>query len=65
VRRPPAISVPEHKRMYVGDMDTKDVGVRMILFGDQEIEGWSHRAVARTQGIEPLPEIRVPKPKKR
>ena len=31
------VAVPEHNRMYVGDMDTKGVGVRMILFGDQEI----------------------------
>jgi hypothetical protein len=40
-------AVPEHNRMYVGDMDTKDVAIRMILFGEQEIENWSHRAVAR------------------
>jgi len=57
-------AVPEHNRRYVGDMDTKDVAVRMILFGDQEIENWSHRAAARAQGLKPLPEIRVPKPPK-
>lgn len=56
-------AVPEHNRMYIGDMDTKDVGVRMIVYGDQEIEGWSHRAVARASGETNLPEIRVPKPK--
>ena len=56
-------AVPEHHRMYVGDMDTKDVAVRMIIYGEQEIEGWSHRLVARARGL-PLPTIRVPKPKK-
>jgi hypothetical protein len=56
-------SVPEHNRRFVGDMDIKDIAVRMIVYGDEEIEGWSHRAVARAQGL-PLPEIRVPRPKK-
>jgi len=56
-------AVPLHKRRYVGDMDTKDVAVRMILYGDQEIEGWSHRIVARAQGL-PLPTITVPEPKR-
>lgn len=55
-------SVPKHNRMYVGDMDTKDVAVRMVLYGDKEIETWSHRAVARALGHAPLPQIRVPKP---
>ena len=55
-------AVPEHHRMYVGDMDTKDVPVRMIIFGEQEIEGWSHRAVARSLGEVELPIIDVPKP---
>jgi len=58
-------AVPKHQRMYVGDMDTKDIPVRMIVYGDQEIEGWTHRLLARKQGIEPLPEIRVPKPPKK
>lgn len=56
-------SVPAHKRMYVGDQDTKDVAVRMILYGDKEIERWSHRAVARAQGHAKLPTITVPRPK--
>jgi hypothetical protein len=56
-------AVPEHNRRYVGDMDTKDVGVRMILYGEEEIEGWSHRVIARASGEKNLPEIRVPKPK--
>jgi hypothetical protein len=57
-------SVPSHNRMYVGDMDTKDIAVRMIVYGDDEIEGWTHRIVSRAQGL-PLPTITVPKPKKR
>lgn len=56
-------AVPEHNSMYVGDMDTKDIGVRMVLYGDEEIEGWSHRVVARASGEKDLPEIHVPKPK--
>lgn len=55
-------AIPEHNRMYVGDMDTKDIPVRMIIYGDEEIEGWSHRAVARAMGEGDLPEIKVPKP---
>lgn len=55
-------AIPEHHRMYVGDMDTKDIPVRMIIYGVQEIEGWSHRAVARSQGESSLPWIDVPKP---
>lgn len=56
-------AVPAHHRRYVGDMDTKDVAVRMILYGDQEIEKWSHRIVARAHDME-LPTITVPKPKR-
>jgi hypothetical protein len=55
-------SVPEHNRRYIGDIDTKDIPVRMIIYGDAEIEGWSHRVVARRGGIDPLPSITVPKP---
>lgn len=55
-------AVPAQNRMYVGDMDTKDIPVRMIIYGEEEIEGWSHRLVARAQG-QPLPTITVPKPK--
>lgn len=55
-------SVPEHHRMYIGDMDTKDIAVRMIIYGEDEIEGWSHRAVARSLGEDELPTIDVPKP---
>jgi len=31
-------AVPEHHRMYVGDMDTKDADVRMIIYGEEETE---------------------------
>lgn len=47
--------------MYVGDMDTKDIEVRMIIYGDQEIENWSHYKLAKERG-EALPTIIVPKP---
>jgi hypothetical protein len=53
--------IPEHNRHYVGDMDTKDVEVRMIIYGEQEIEKWSHRVVARAHRL-PLPTIKVPQP---
>ena len=56
-------NVPEHNRRFVGDMDTKDVAVRMIVYGEQEIEAWSHRVVARATGEAELPTITVPKPK--
>jgi hypothetical protein len=56
-------SIPEHERMYVGDMDVKDTVVRMIIYGEQEIENWSHYQVAKKMGIE-LPSISIPKPKK-
>ena len=53
--------VPDHLRGYVGDMDTRDTQVRMILYGEQEIEGWSHYQVAQARGEE-LPTIALPKP---
>jgi hypothetical protein len=56
-------AVPSQNRRFVGDMDTKDVPVRMILYGEHEVESWSHRIVARAHG-EPLPTITVPKPTK-
>lgn len=54
-------AVPAHNRRYVGDMDTKDVPIRMVIYGDQEIERWSHRVVAASRG-ERLPTIKVPRP---
>ncbi|MFC5044677.1 hypothetical protein ACFSTE_22515 [Aquimarina hainanensis] len=56
-------NIPEHERMYVGDMDVKDTAVRMIIYGEQEIENWSHYQVAKEMGEE-LPSISIPKPKK-
>lgn len=43
-------------------MDTKDIAVRMIIYGEQEIEGWSHYQAAKARG-EQLPTIKIPTPK--
>ena len=53
-------AVPEHNRTYLGDMDAKDFPIRMIIYGPEEIENWSHRIVAREQGEQNLPTIAVP-----
>mgnify|MGYP001544786670 CR=1 FL=1 len=54
-------AIPVHKRRFVlGDMDTKDIAIRMILYGKDEIENWSHRQAARRLGIDPLPTITIP-----
>lgn len=37
-------AVPKHNRRYVGDMDTEDFDVRMIIYGEQELESRSHRS---------------------
>lgn len=56
-------NIPKHLRTYVlGDMDLKDIPVRMIIYGDDEIENWSHYAVSKERGFE-LPTLTVPKPK--
>lgn len=55
-------SVPEHLKMYLGDMDTKDVPIRMIIYGEDEIKNWSHYMLAESMEDE-LPSIDVPKPK--
>jgi len=52
-------AVPEHLRRLFGDMDVKDIPIRMIIYGEDEIEKWSHRLVARQQGMKPLPSINV------
>jgi len=54
--------IPDHQRCYVGDMDTRDIPVRMIIYGEDEIEKWSHRIASKAKGID-LPTIRVPKPR--
>jgi len=56
-------SIPEHERMYVGDMDVKDTAVRMIIYGKREIENWSHYQVAKKMGKK-LPTINIPNSKK-
>ena len=54
--------VPSHMRIYIlGDMDTKDIPIRMIIYGENEIENWSHYIMAKNTGAE-LPSINVPKP---
>ena len=42
-------------------MDVKDIQVCMVLYGEQEIEGWSHYQVPQARGEE-LPTIGLPKP---
>lgn len=54
-------TVPEHLRLYCGDMDTKDIPIRMILYGKTEIENWTHYQVAKALGEE-LPSITIPEP---
>jgi len=55
-------NIPEHLRTYVlGDMDVKDIPVKMIIYGDKEIENWSHYQVSKQEGYE-LPHLNVPKP---
>jgi hypothetical protein len=52
-------SVPGHLRRYCGDMDTSDIPIRMILYGEKEIEQWSHYRVAKENGMD-LPRINIP-----
>jgi hypothetical protein len=54
-------AVPEHLRMYCGDMDVKDIPIRMALYGKGEIENWSHYQAAKSSG-EKLPSITIPEP---
>lgn len=52
-------AIPSHNRHFIlGDMDLKDLPIRLIVYGPQEIEGWSHRAASRKQRM-PLPDIDV------
>lgn len=32
--------IPKHNRMYIGDMDTKDAIVRLIIYGEKEKKIW-------------------------
>lgn len=54
-------AVPDHLRMYCGDMDVKDIPIRMVLYGKGEIEHWSHYQVAKQLGKD-LPSIDIPEP---
>lgn len=54
-------AVPTHLRMYCGDMDEKDIPIRMVLYGKDQIENWSHYQVAKQAGEE-LPFINIPEP---
>ena len=54
-------AVPTHLRMYCGDMDVKDIPIRMILYGKDQIESWSHYQAAKQVGEE-LPSIDIPEP---
>ena len=51
--------VPDQLKMYCGDMDTKDIPIRMVLYGKGEIENWSHYQIAKEEGVE-LQTINVP-----
>jgi len=54
--------VPDHLRSYVsGDMDLRDIPIRMIIYGKEEIKNWSHYILAEQNGI-PLPQINIPTP---
>jgi hypothetical protein len=53
-------AIPEHLRRYVlRDMDEKDIPIRMIIYGEDEIEKWSHRIASRKLGLKALPSIQV------
>ena len=52
-------AVPMHSRAYVGDPDSKDIPIRIALYGPQEVERWSHRIAARNAGAT-LPQLDVP-----
>lgn len=47
-------SIPKHKRMYVGDMDTKDFHLKLILYGEVARQEWEER-----YGY-PMPDFKVP-----
>lgn len=55
--------VPEHHRPFLGGPDVKDIPIRMVIYGDHEIENWPHRIAAKKLGQSPLPTITVKRPK--
>ncbi len=53
-------AIPAHNRGFVlHDMDVKDIPIRMIIYGEDEIEKWSHRIASKHLGLKPLPKIKV------
>lgn len=53
-------AIPAHHRIFVlGDQDVKDLPIRMILYGEQELESWSHRQAGKKLGMASPPEIDV------
>ena len=47
-------SIPKHKRMYVGDMDTQDFHLKLILYGESARQEWEERY------RHPMPDFKVP-----
>ncbi len=52
-------AVPEHLRKYCGDMDSQDIPIRMVLYGKDEIDNWSHYQVSKAIDMDP-PSIDLP-----
>jgi tetratricopeptide (TPR) repeat protein len=46
-------AVPAHRRMFLGDQDSKDIPIRMIIYGDASVEDWSHRKASKDAGLPP------------
>ncbi|CAA6696726.1 MULTISPECIES: hypothetical protein [unclassified Lentimonas] len=57
-------AVPRYERAYLGDQDVKDIPIRMAIYGEDEIENWSHRKAAKQMGLKKLPFIKLPWRKK-
>jgi len=52
-------AVPAHNRRFMlGDMDVKDMPIRMVLEGEGAIDDWSHRRASKSLGL-PLPTLNV------
>lgn len=57
-------AVPRYERAFLGDQDVKDIPIRMAIYGEDEIENWSHRKAAKKMGLKKLPTIKLPWKKK-
>ena len=54
-------AIPGHLRRFaLNNMDVQDVPIRMIIYGANEIEKWTHRTIGRELGVKPLPTLHVP-----